>query len=89
MTCDTAAALTRTEWPMAQLHEHILLAFRKLRGKDWLKDIFARMEPKFPDATAYNPTFWILPLGSLKPNVLSRKGPITQVSAEEGLSRED
>lgn len=74
MTCDTAAALTRTEWPMAQLHGHILLAFRKLRGKDWLKDIFAGMEPKFSDATAYNPTFWILPLGSLKPNVLAEKG---------------
>lgn len=89
MTCDTATALMRTEWPMAQLHEHILLAFRKLRGNDWLKDTFAGMEPKFPDATAYNPTFWILPLGSLKPNVLSGKSPITQVLEEEGLSRED
>lgn len=57
-------ALTHTEWPMAQLHEHIL-AFRKLRGSDWLKDTLAGMEPKFPDATAYNPTFWILTLGSL------------------------
>lgn len=31
MTCDTATALTRTAWPMAQLHEHLLLAIRKLR----------------------------------------------------------
>lgn len=46
------------------------------------------MEPKFLDATAYIPTFWILPLGRWKPRVLSRKGSITQVLEEEGLSRD-
>lgn len=48
------------------------------------------MEPKFLDATAYIPipSFWILPLGRWKPRVLSRKGSITQVLEEEGLSRD-